>query len=376
MGIATKASGWRARIAVLGVVCGAVAVVAGCGGVDQPAPPRLTPAEEQAAKGAVFAYRTDAELAVVRGGETVRAPGSFGYSSAAVAFTRDGHYAFAVESGSKTLVAVGVRDRSVTRIPCDCANAVALRGSVVGWWREPGEIMSMDLAGSEPAAPEREIVLPDSPSPLTGGGWGGAELVAATDEFVLLARVESRGLWWEKSHLYAIGSDVILPLGRVPGIDAGLSAAAGPDGHTFVLAGATARSATCGSGNVATIDAANNGVLAMPTLPGECSAAYNPRWSADGSITIATRKWSDLAGAPSTVDRMQLAAQGWAPVGEYPVVDMLPRKQAQEPMLEVVAGEPTDARGTPHGVLVVHQGEDSAEVATQVVSLGSPTATG
>ncbi|MFE3321543.1 hypothetical protein [Nocardia sp. NPDC059195] len=369
MGVATKASGWRARIAVLG----AALVVAGCGGVDQPAPPRLTPAEEQAAKGPVFAYRTDAELAVVRGAETVRAPGSFGYSSAAVSFTRDGQYAFAVETSSKTLVALGVRDRSVTRIPCDCTDAVALRGSVVGWWREPGQIMSMDLAGTEPAGPEREIVLPDSPSPLTGGGWDGAKLVAATDEFVLLARVESRGLWWEKSHLYAIGADAILPLGRVPGIDAGLSAAAGPDGHTFVLAGATARSATCGSGNVATIDAATNGVRALPTLPGECSAAYSPRWSTDGSITIATRKWADLAGAPSTVDRLQSAAQGWAPVGEYPVVDMLPR--AQESMIEVVAGEPTDARGTPHGVLVVHKGDAREELAQQVISLGAPTAT-
>ncbi|MFJ2664569.1 hypothetical protein ACIO14_09475 [Nocardia fluminea] len=373
MGIATKATGWRARIAVLGIVLGAVVAVAGCGGVDQPALPRLTPAEEQAAKGAVFAYRTDAELAVVRGAETMRAPGSFGYSSAAVTFTRDGQYAFAVETSSKTLVALGVRDRSVTRIPCDCTDAVALRGSVVGWWREPGEIMSMDLAGTEPAAPEREIVLPDSPSPLTGGAWDGAKLVAATDEFVLLARVESRGLWWEKSHLYAIGADVILPLGRVPGIDAGLSAAAGPDGHTFVLAGTTARSATCGSGNVATIDAATNGVRALPTLPGECSAAYSPRWSADGSITIATRKWADAAGAPSMVDRLQSAAQGWAPVGEYPVVDMLPR--AQESTIEVVAGEPTDARGTPHGVLVVHKGDAREELAKQVISLGAPTTT-
>ncbi|MFI7526431.1 hypothetical protein [Nocardia salmonicida] len=366
MGIATKASGWRALIAVLG----AVMVVAGCGEVEQPAPPRLTPAEEDAAKGPVFAYRTDAELAVVHGAETVRAPGSFGHSSAAVTFTRDGQYAFAVETSSKTLVALGVRDRLVTRIPCDCTDAVGLRGSVIGWWREPGEIMSMDLAGSEPAAPEREIVLPDSPSPMTGGSWNGAELVAATDEFVLLARVESRGLWWEKSHLYAIGADVILPLGRVPGIDAGLSAAAGPDGHTFVLAGATARSATCGSGNVATLDVATNGVRSLPTLPGECSAVYSPRWSEDGSITIATRKWADLVGAPSTVDRMQSAAQGWAPVGEYPVVDMLRRVPGS--VIEVVAGEPTDARGTPHGVLVVHKGGVREELAKQVISLGAP----
>ncbi|KQY38856.1 MULTISPECIES: hypothetical protein [Nocardia] len=370
MGIATKASGWRARIAVLGAVCGAAMVVAGCGEVEQPAPPRLTPAEEQAAKGPVFAYRTDAELAVVHGAETVRAPGSFGHSSAAVTFTEDGQYAFAVETSSKTLVALGVRDRSVTRIPCDCTNAVGLRGSVIGWWREPGEIMSMDLAGSEPAAPEREIVLPDSPSPLGGGSWNGAELVAATDEFVLLARVESRGLWWEKSHLYAIGADAILPLGRVPGIDAGLSAAAGPDGHTFVLAGATARSATCGSGNVATIDVATNGVRSLPTLPGECSAVYSPRWSEDGSITIATRKWADLVGAPSMVDRLQSAAQGWAPVGEYPVVDMLRRVPGS--VIEVVAGEPTDARGTPHGVLVVHRGGVREELAKQVISLGAP----
>lgn len=366
MGIATKASGWRTRIAVLG----AVMAVAGCGEVEQPALPRLTPAEEEAAKGSVFAYRTDAELAVVRGSETVRAPGSFGYSSAAVTFTRDGHYAFAVETSSKTLVALGVRDRSVTRIPCDCTDAVASRDSVVAWWREPGQIMSMDLAGNEPPAAEREIVLPESPSPLTGGGWDGAKLVAATDEYVLLARVESRGLWWEKSHLYAIGADAILPLGRVPGIDAGLSAAAGPDGHTFVLAGATARSATCGSGNVATIDADTNGVRSLPTLPGECSAAYNPRWSADGSITIATRKWDDVAGAPSMVDRLQSAAQGWAPVGEYPVVDMLSREQES---VQVVAGEPTDARGTPHGVLVVQKGQAREELAEQVISLGAPT---
>ncbi|MFD3702845.1 hypothetical protein ACFWUP_06820 [Nocardia sp. NPDC058658] len=362
-----QASGWRARIAVIG----AVLAVAGCGGVDQPALPQMTPAEEQAAEGDVFAYRTDAELAVVRGTETARAPGSFGYSSGPVSFTRDGKYAFAVEANSKTIVALGVQDRSVSRIPCECTDAVGLRGSVLGWWREPGQIMIMDLAGNEPPAPEREIVLPESPSPLTGGGWDGAKLVAATDEYVLLARVESRGLWWEKSHLYAIGADAILPLGRVPGIDAGLTAAAGPDGHTFVLAGATARSATCGSGNVATIDAATNAVRALPTLPGECSAAYSPRWSADGSITIAARKWPDVTGAPSMVDRLQSAAQGWAPVGEYPVVDMLPR--TPNSAIEVVAGEPTAARGAPHGVLVVHKGGTRAELATQVVSLGAPT---
>jgi len=58
------------------------------------------------AAGTVFAYRTAAELAVVRGTETVRAPGSFGYSSAAVNFTGDGRYAFAVETDTKTLVAL------------------------------------------------------------------------------------------------------------------------------------------------------------------------------------------------------------------------------------------------------------------------------
>ncbi|MFD3506105.1 hypothetical protein [Nocardia sp. NPDC058666] len=366
MGIVSKASVW---CAVLGVA----AVLAGCGEVDKPALPRLTPEQEQAAKGSVFAYRTGSELAVVRGSETIRATGSFGYSSGTVSFTSDGQYAFAVEPNTKALVALGVRDGSVTRIDCECTDAVALRGSVVGWWREPGQIVSMDLAGTEPPAAEREIELPDSPSPLTGGAWDGAKLVAATDEYVLLARVESRGLWWEKSHLYAIGADTILPLGRVPGIDAGLSAAAGPDGHTFVLAGATARSATCGSGNVATIDATTNGVRSLPTLPGECSAAYSPRWSADGSITIATRKWIDAVGAPSMVDRLQSAAQGWAPVAEYPVVDLLPR--AQESAVEVVAGDPTDARGTPSGVLVIQKGTAREELAKQVVSLGAPVGT-
>lgn len=367
----TKAGvGWR--LAVFGAVSSAVALVAGCGTAEDPAPPRLTPAEEQAAQGPVFAYRTPGELVVVRGADTLRAPGGFGYSSAAVGFTRDGQYAFAVETTSKTLVAVGVRDGSVSRIECDCTDAAALRGSVIGWWRDPGQVMSMDLADTTPAAPERDVELPSSPSPLSGGSWDGARLVAATDDYLLVARVESRGLWWEKSHLYAIGADAILPLGRVPGIDAGLAAAAGPDGHTFVLAGTTARSASCGIGHVATIDVTTNEVQDLPELPGDCSSAYSPRWDAGDTITVATRKWADVPGAPGTVDRLQSAAQGWAPVGEYPVVDMLPRDQ--EAIIEVVAGDPTDARDTPRGVLVVQRGGARSELATQVVSLGAPTA--
>ncbi|MFC6014041.1 hypothetical protein [Nocardia lasii] len=356
---------WRAVIVVLAVV----GAVAGCGGEeDKPALPELSTVEEPG--DSVFAYRTESELAVMRGAQILRAPGSFGYSSAPVSFTRNGDFAFAVEKSTKTLVALNAVDGSVSRTPCECTDAVALRDSTVGWWREPGQIIAMDLAGTEPAAPEREIALPESPSPLTGGAWDGAELVAASPDYLLLARIESRGLWWEKSHLYAIGADAILPLGRVEGIDSGLSAAAGPDGHTFVLAGATARSATCGSGNVATIDADTNGVRSLPTLPGECSAVYSPRWTGDGSITISTRKWADQVGAPSAVDRLQSAAQGWAPVGEYPVIDMLP--QVRGSVVEVVAGEATDARGTPKGMLVIHRGQARSEVAEHVVALGVP----
>lgn len=370
MGVARK-PGPR-RFAAIGVASSVVALLAGCG-TDKTALPQTTPTEQQDAAGSVFAYRTAGELAVVRGAGTVRAPGSFGYSSAAVGFTRDGQFAFSVETSSKTLVALSVRDGSVSRTECDCSDAVAVRGAVVAWWREPGQIMTLDLSGTAPAAPEQDVVLPDSPSPLSGGSWDGARLVAATDDYVLLARVESRGLWWEKNHLYAIGADAILPLGRVPGIDAHLSAAAGPDGHTFVLAGTTARSATCGTGHVATIDADTNAVQELPALPGECSAAYSPRWGGDGTLTVATRKWADMAGAPSAVDRLQSAAQGWAPVGENPVVDMLPR--ARESIVQVVAGDPTDARDTPRGVLVVEKGGARTELAQQVVSLGAPAAT-
>lgn len=359
----------RRGIAAFGALACVVAVAAGCGGEQEPPAPRLTPEQERAlAAGPVFAYRTAAELAVVRGAETVRAAGSFGYSPAAVSFTADGAYAFSVEAGSRTLVALSVRDGSVSRIDCDCVEAVALRDSVVGWWRDPGQVLSLDLAGTEPVAVELELELPDSPSPLSGGSFDGARLVAASPEYLLVARVESRGLWWEKSHLYAIGAEEIRPLGRVPGIDGELAAAAGPDGHTFVLAGATARSASCGIGHVATIEVTSNVVQELPTLPGECSAAYSPRWSEDDTISVATRKWADAPGAPSEVDRLRSAAQGWAPVGEYPVVDMLSRA----PVVEVVAGGPTDARDTPHGVLVIERDGTRTELATQVVSLGAP----
>ncbi|MEV0079622.1 hypothetical protein AB0H58_24720 [Nocardia neocaledoniensis] len=360
----------RGRRAVFAAL-GAVLLVAGCG-ADPTALPAMTPAEQPDAAGAVFAYRTAGELAVVRGAETVRTPGSFGYSSAAVNFTDDGRYAFAVETDSKTLVALRVSDGAVTRTECDCTDAVALRDAVVAWWREPGQIMTVDLAGTTPAEPRREVDLPESPTPRSGGGWDGARLVAATDEYLLLARVESRGLWWEKTHLYAIGEDVILPLGRVPGLDAELSAAAGPDGHTFALAGSTARSASCGTGHVATIDVRTNAVTELPALPGECSVAYSPRWGADGTITVTTRKWADQPGAAGAVDRLQSAAQGWAPVGEQPVVDMLPR--VRESLVQVVAGDPADARDTPRGVLVVEKDGTRTELATQVVSLGAPVA--
>ncbi|WP_280302680.1 hypothetical protein [Nocardia neocaledoniensis] len=368
MGVAIEPG--RGRRAVFATL-GAVLLVAGCG-ADPTALPAMTPAEQPDAAGAVFAYRTAGELAVVRGAETVRAPGSFGYSSAAVNFTGDGRYAFAVETDSKTLVALRVSDGAVTRTECDCTDAVALRDAVIAWWREPGQVMTIDLAGTTPAEPRRDVDLPESPTPRSGGGWDGARLVAATDEYLLLARVESRGLWWEKTHLYAIGDDVILPLGRVPGLDAELSAAAGPDGHTFVLAGSTARSASCGTGHVATIDVRTNAVTALPALPGECSVAYSPRWGADGTITVTTRKWADQPGAAGAVDRLQSAAQGWAPVGEQPVVDILPR--VRESLVQVVAGDPADARDTPRGVLVVEKDGTRTELATQVVSLGAPAA--
>ncbi|MFC4375505.1 hypothetical protein ACFO5K_15490 [Nocardia halotolerans] len=357
------------RIAALGVAVGAVLLAGGCG-AEQPPAPAITPIEQPGQGGEVFAYRSAGELAVVRGADTFRAPGSFGYSSAAVSFTRDGQFAFAVETSSKTLVAVNVRDGAVSRTECDCTDAVPLRDAVVGWWREPGQVMSLDLAGTAPAEPERDIVLPDSPSPRTGGAWDGARLVAAGDEFLLLSRVESRGLWWEKNHLYAISADAVLPLGRVPGIDAQVSAAPGPDEGTFVLAGSTARSASCGIGYVATIDVRTNAVQELPTLPGECSSAYSPRWGGDDTISVANRSWADVAGAPSTVDRLHAAAQGWASVGEQPVVDRLARER--ELVIEVLAGAPIDARETPHGVLVVEKDGTRAEVATQVVSLGSP----
>ncbi|MFC4125641.1 hypothetical protein [Nocardia rhizosphaerae] len=365
MGVASESG--RAWIA--GAMAAAALLMAGCG-TEPTALPAITPDQPDATS--VFAYRTTGELAVFRDGDTVHATGSFGYSADAVSFTADGRFAFAVESSTGTLVAVRVRDGAVSRTDCDCAVAVGLRDAVVGWWREPGQLMSLDLAGTEPAGPERDVTLPDSPSPRSGGDFDGARLVAATPDYLLVARVESQGLWWEKTHLYAIGPDVVLPLGRVPGIDADLSAAAGPDGHTFVLAGSTARSATCGTGHVATIDVRTNAVRELPVLPGECSVAYSPRWGADDTITVATRKWADTPGAPSAVDRLQSAAQGWAPLAEQPVVDMLPRMRRST--VQVVAGDPVDARAIPHGVLVLEHDGTRTELADQVVALGTPAA--
>uniref|UniRef100_UPI0024546441 hypothetical protein n=1 Tax=Nocardia neocaledoniensis TaxID=236511 RepID=UPI0024546441 len=59
-------------------------------------------------------------------------------------------------------------------------------------------------------------------------------------------------------------------------------------------------------------------------------------------------------------------ARGGAPRG----VDMLPR--LRESVVQVVAGDPADARDTPRGVLVVEKGGTRTELATQVVSLGAP----
>lgn len=360
-GVRRSAARWAAAVA-------AVATLAGCG--TEVAPPAL-PSGEPAPPGAAFAYRTGNELAVVRGTETLRAPGSFGYAAGGAAFTADGRVAFTVESGSGTLVAVDVRDGTVRRIDCGCAEVVAVRDSVVAWWHDPGTVMSLDLAAADAVpAVSRTVDFPEgedgAPVPR-----GDVRILAATPTHILLARVESRGLWWEKSHPYVIGTvSSMRALGRIPDVDGQVSATPGPDGNSFLLVGTTGRTASCGAAHAAVLNAADGAIEQLPALPGRCSFVSFPRWSADGTVTVAARQWADAATATVTADRLRREGDGWVPVADHPVVDVLHQNPA---VIEVIAsGDAGRSAEVPHGDLFVERGGSRVQLATGVMSLSAP----
>ncbi|MGW5313373.1 hypothetical protein ACWEQ0_26220 [Nocardia thailandica] len=370
MNISTVQSVPGARRGARWAVAAAAAAVllTGCGA--EVAPPAL-PSGDPAPPGASFAYRTGNELAVVRGTETLRAPGSFGYAAGGAAFTADGRVAFTVESGSKTLVAVDVRDGTVQRVDCGCTEAVAVRDGVVAWWHDPGKVMSLDLADAAAVpAVSRTVDFPEGEDGARVPA-GEVRILAATPTHILLARVESRGLWWEKSHLYVIGTvSSMRALGRIPEVDAQVSATPGPDGNSFLLVGTAGRTASCGTAHAAVLNAADGAIEPLPALPGQCSSVSFPRWGADGVLTVAARQWADSATAAVNADRLRREGDSWVPVADHPVVDVLRQDPA---VVEVIAsGEVGRSADVPHGDLFIERAGSRVQLATGVMSLSAP----
>lgn len=109
-----------------------------------------------------YAYTTATELVLAHGTTAdKRVKGKFGRP----AFTDDGRFMFAVNTGNGTLVAIDTMTGLARTLPCGCTKAVPYGTSRVAWIQQRSRVMQADLAAEQPAGAPAAVTLPARRSP-------------------------------------------------------------------------------------------------------------------------------------------------------------------------------------------------------------------
>jgi hypothetical protein len=176
----------------------------------------------------------------------------------------------------------------------------ALRDTVLGWWRPPGDFLQADLHEPNPTVRVTISLPPPIDQIAPGNILGDPRLLAADDRMLVLAEIEAPpAVSWGLDHLFLAETDTgaVRPLGRLENVNTAVEQVAlHPSGHELAVAGYQRDAKTCGAARVLWMDlsAARPQRLELPPGIG-CSAPIDIRWDAE-ALTVAELRWQP--GAP------------------------------------------------------------------------------
>lgn len=261
-----------------------------CDSGTESTPEATTPADANA----LFGYRTESEIGVVRGDTVaVRVPGYF----RAPQFTSDRKFLFASSlKNSGQLIVVDVSNNKVDTRALPSGATAASSGSSIIWWQEPDQLMTIDLSNpaSTPSV-KRRINLPAAPEGTH------ARLISAHGDNVLLARLErTGGTAMGPDNLYLVRDGAVTPLGITGGDEPIGEAVVSPDGR-FIAYPISHRQ--CGHAEVAVIDVQKATTQTFP-LPGDADTGTSTGvlwiwWAFDNTLHSSFTSRSCLS--PSTL---------------------------------------------------------------------------
>lgn len=312
---------------------------------------------------ALFGYRTESEIGVVRGDTVaVRVPGYF----RAPQFTSDRKFLFTTSLKSTgNLVAIDVNNNKVDTRALPSGATAASSGSSIIWWQEPDQLMTIDLSNpaSTPSV-KRRINLPAAPEGTH------ARLIAAHGDTVLLARLErTGGTAMGPDNLYLARDGAVTPLGITGGDEPTREAAVSPDGR-FIAYPISHRQ--CGHAQVAVIDV-QKATTQTFSLPGDADTGTSTGvlwlwWASDNTVRASFTSRSCFS--PSTLTEPFKDPAIWAlnngswqqeKQGVY-------QKLAISPTVTALL-EPTESGGV---TLVVQSGNTKTTITNKVQYLVAP----
>lgn len=249
-----------------------------------------------------YAYRSAAELALMRGTTTVaHMSAEFRNNTQPLYFTNSHRYLFAA-TDSHRIAVIDTQGRRTELVDCDgCAMVAPYSRDSVGWWADPGGLAVVDLAESNPAPhPLRQVTLPPPETPQEA-----TRLLAVHDDEFVIART-TRGLSAPEA-LFVVnsGSGVVKPLGITAANTPIRAAAVNTAGTLFGYAAYDQENPACGDAVVGIVDLRSGAATTTAPRkaePGVRSNVARIWWSPDDALNAVYTRWDCSTPALKQID--------------------------------------------------------------------------
>ena len=354
----TKPRRFRSRTLLPRRTIAAVAIAtASCSASHQTADQLPTQHEQSANSSAVFAFTTDTQLSMVRGGVVVATAEAPALPEGAVV-TESGRFA-ATATFQGPIVTVGLTPGSARTIPVAVPQVFADRGDTIAWWQQPNQLVSLDL--SQPAEPV------STPIELPGGNTQNTRMISFADGIAVFARP---GKPDGREDLFRMDRDHSFhPIGSSPEIAHPIQTTTpSPDGKSFAYE-VFGRSA-CPQNGIDLIDA-RTGAVSTPDMPGSTGDIASMRrtwWDSDGLLHMS------MAIRPCQTDHVTDTMTTWKLDHNKWIHDdpdnVLESRQLGEHQIAAVT---TTQFTRPHGTLWLQTGADREHLADNVTYLATPS---
>ncbi len=341
------------------MVAAIVAAMAGCGRPHAASrePAASHPQPSQVTASTVFAFTSPSQLSIVHGGAIVASVPTSGEPTHPV-FTDSARFAAAATSDGH-IVTTGLAPGSSRTITADTQQVFAGHGDTISWWRQPNQLMSLDL--SQPSAEPVSTTI-DVP----GDNTDNTRLLSLAHGVAVFARP---GLPSGGEELIRMDRDRTFHTPTPsPEITTPIQLTApSSDGRNFAYLGMIR--AACPKDGVNIVDT-DTGAVSSPSMPYtlfDKAATHRIWWDTDQLLHMSmTTRPCTTDASTETMTSWKLEQEKW--IHAEPT-DALVSRQLGHNLVAVVTATQFNP---PRGTLTLQTSTDRTHIADDVTDLAAP----